>query len=97
MLIGIAVRCSVLGGTGPTQPLTLHNSTGAMCHTGQGQDSEMTECFPAQWHVIVPVLSNGWAVIGEVGKFMPISRQRIASLKVTSTAVEISIVGASIP
>jgi hypothetical protein len=36
-------------------------------------------------------------VIGEVGKFMPISRQRIASLKVTSTAVEISIVGASIP
>jgi len=75
-------------------PIQLHNSTSGICNTGHGDMSVNTECFPFQWHVIAPVLPNGWVVTGEVGKLMPISRQRIQELVHTSGSVKLSLIGA---
>ena len=62
------------------RPLTLRASDVEQCHTGQGQMDVTTTCFPAQWHTIAPVLPNGCVLLGEVGKFIPVSRQRISSV-----------------
>ena len=60
--------------------LTLRQSDGELCETAP-RFKVTTKCFPFQWHAIAPVAaSNGWALTGEVGKFMPVSNQRIASV-----------------
>ena len=60
--------------------LTLRRSDGELCETAP-RFKITTKCFPFQWHAIAPVAaSNGWALTGEVGKFMPVSSQRIASV-----------------
>ena len=38
-----------------------------------------------QLQTVAPVASNGWVLIGEVDKFLPISRSRIASVVVEPT------------
>ena len=75
-------------------PLHLHNSTAGICETGTGQIAASTECYPAQWRVVAPVLPNGWVVTGEVGKLMPVSRQRIAALSTRADGVDLHVLGA---
>ena len=41
-----------------------------------------TDCFPFQLHAVAPVASNGWVLTGEVGKFLPMSANRVASVAV---------------
>ena len=53
-----------------------------------------TECFPFQWHAIAPVLKNGWVLTGEVGKLMPISRQRLAAIEATPNGIALDLIGA---
>ena len=81
-----------------SNPLLLKESNSEQCHTGQGQMDVTTTCFHAQWHTIAPVFTNGWTLLGEVGKFIPISRQRIANVQVLSgegqTSVEVALRGA---
>eukprot|EP00658_Telonema_sp_P-2_P020982 TRINITY_DN18331_c0_g1_i2.p1 TRINITY_DN18331_c0_g1~~TRINITY_DN18331_c0_g1_i2.p1 ORF type:complete len:431 (-),score=67.97 TRINITY_DN18331_c0_g1_i2:154-1446(-) len=60
-----------------THPLVLHLSTGVPCATGVGVMNITTDCFPIQWHAVAPRLSDGWVLLGEVGKFIPISSQRL--------------------
>ena len=62
-------------------PLMLKQSDTSMCETAP-RFKITTKCFPYQWHTIAPIASNGWALIGEVGKFIPVSKQHIASLNV---------------
>ena len=54
-----------------------------MCLTAPDYNIE-TPCFPFQMHTVAPVAANGWVLLGEADKFVPISNQRIAS--VTATA-----------
>jgi len=63
--------------------LTLHKSDGAMCATAPAFKIT-TRCFPFEWHAVAPVASNGWVLTGEVGKLIPISNQRVASIRVLS-------------
>jgi len=76
-----------------THPLQLHNSTGLLCQTGAGVMDVVTECFPIQWHVIAPVLANGWVIIGETGKFIPISNQRISAIDINQQGVNLTLAG----
>ena len=67
-----------------TAPLQLANSTGKMCQTGSGVMNVTTECFPIQWHLVAPVLPNGWLLIGETGKLMPVSSARLTDVVVAT-------------
>ena len=59
-------------------------SDGEMCNTAP--DFHITtRCFPYQWHAIAPVTSNGWVLTGEIGKYIPVSRQRISSISIIKT------------
>eukprot|EP00936_MAST-01D_sp_MAST-1D-sp1_P001500 g1500.t1 len=50
--------------------------------------------YAAQLHVIAPVLQNGWAVVGEAAKFLPISSQRLVDVDDSSaTGIEVTVVG----
>jgi hypothetical protein len=40
-----------------------------------------TRCFPFQLHAVAPVASNGWTLLGEASKFIPVSNQRLSSVK----------------
>ena len=54
-----------------------------------------TDCFPFQLHTVAPVASNGWVLTGEVGKFLPVSANRIASVVVKAGGgFEVSVRGA---
>jgi len=76
-------------------PLMLRKSDDGLCETGQGKYPIQTRCFPFQWHAIAPVASNGWALTGEVGKFVPVSQQRIVALSVlTNGGFELQLHGA---
>jgi hypothetical protein len=59
----------------------LAASTNEMCNTGPAFGVK-TRCFPFQLHAVAPVAKNGWVLTGEVGKFVPVSAQRIASILV---------------
>ena len=41
-----------------------------------------------------PVLPNGWALLGELGKFVGVSRQRIAGLATQGASLHVALVGA---
>ena len=45
------------------------------------------------YHVVAPVLSNGWAVLGETAKFVPMSEQRVRSVVVKEHGVVLHVVG----
>lgn len=45
------------------------------------------------YHVVAPVLSNGWAVLGETAKFVPMSEQRVRSVVVKERGVVLHVVG----
>lgn len=53
-----------------------------------------TPCFPAQWHAIAPTMANGWLLLGEVGKLMPVSNVRIDSVAVTASGITVTVKGA---
>ena len=57
----------------------LRANAGEWCKTRPGLH-QTTRCFAFQLHAIAPVARNGWALLGETGKFIPVSRQRIASV-----------------
>ena len=63
-----------------TFPLTLVQSDGEECQTGVSPIDVKTKCFPVQWYVIAPVFDNGWVFIGETGKLVPVSGERISSV-----------------
>lgn len=44
------------------------------------------------WH-IAPVFENGWVLLGEMDKFVPVSEQRIRAIEATATDVMIQLVG----
>ena len=50
-----------------------------------------------QLFVAAPVLSNGWAVLGETTKIVPVSSQRISSISANSdgAAVVVELIGAN--
>ena len=55
----------------------------------------VTDCFPMQWVAIAPVLPNGWIFTGEVGKLIPISRQRVLSISAAANSrLTVSVKGA---
>jgi hypothetical protein len=47
---------------------------------------------PNLW-VIAPVFQNGWVYVGEVNKFITVSKQRTTSVEVTSGSVTVEIAG----
>lgn len=47
----------------------------------------------ATYYAVAPVLSNGWTVLGEVDKLIPVSRQRLQKISVVNTEVEVVALG----
>ena len=49
----------------------------------------------ARFFIAAPVLSNGWAVLGEAGKFISVARQRFSEVAVTEdkSGVRVRVVG----
>ena len=45
------------------------------------------------WHT-APVFSNGWALLGELAKWVAISPQRVASIEASNSELEVQLVGA---
>lgn len=66
-----------------TGDVTVKESGTEMCLTSPDYDIS-TPCFPFQMHTVAPVASNGWVLLGEADKFVPVSNQRIASVAVTT-------------
>ena len=65
--------------------LELHASSNEMCTVYAGGSTSgdtrvQTRCFPFELHAIAPLASNGWVLLGETGKFVPVSAQRLASV-----------------
>jgi hypothetical protein len=75
-------------------PLLLQQSDGSVCQTGQKVMNVTTTCFPAEWYAIAPTLHNGWILLGEITKLMPISNVRISSVEITASGITIAIKGA---
>ena len=69
---------------GAQSVLTLRADAGEMCET-RPSSNQTTRCYGFQLHAIAPVSSNGWALLGETGKFVPVSQQRIASVAVVAS------------
>ena len=44
------------------------------------------------WHVS-PVLSNGWAYVGELGKYVPVSRARTQEVRRVGLGIEVLLKG----
>jgi hypothetical protein len=61
-----------------TGGVTVKESGTEMCLTSPDYNIE-TPCFPFQLHTVAPV-ANGWVLLGEADKFVPVSNQRIASV-----------------
>lgn len=68
----------------PFTGVTVKESGTDMCLTSPDYNIE-TPCFPFQLHAVAPVATNGWVLLGEADKFVPISNQRIASVTATSS------------
>jgi len=51
--------------------------------------------IPFNYYIIAPVLSNGWSALGEVAKFVPMSKQRVSSISVAQTSLSVVLSGAS--
>ena len=62
-----------------TGGVAVKESGTEMCLTSPDYNIE-TPCFPFQLHTVAPVATNGWVLLGEADKFVPISNQRIASV-----------------
>ena len=91
-------RPSTLDSFSEASPVRVTVNAGSECTTGVGRIVATTECFPFNMHVVAPVLSapTKWVLIGEVGKFIPISNQRIESISISSSdGLTVSIVGAA--
>jgi hypothetical protein len=74
--------------------LTLEASTQDLCTTSPDFGIK-TRCFPFQLHAVAPVSSNGWVLLGETGKFLPVTKQRIHAVKILPAGgFEVSIAGA---
>ena len=69
---------------GGAAKLTLKQSDTEMCETAP-RFHITTTCFPYHWHAVAPIASNGWVLTGEVGKFIPVSNQRISSIQMISS------------
>jgi hypothetical protein len=75
-------------------PLLVARQAASECTTGVGRISATTACFPFQWHVIAPTFPSGWTLTGEVGKMMPISKQRVAKIDDDAALLAVHVVGA---
>lgn len=47
----------------------------------------------ASYYVVAPILTNGWAVLGETAKFVPIAKQRISKVDVALNSITVHISG----
>lgn len=74
--------------------LTVTKSPESMCLTAPKYGIK-TPCFPFQLHAVAPVAANGWALIGEADKFVPVSNQRLASVKAGAAGFELGLKGAA--
>ena len=52
--------------------LTVRQSGDSLCNTSPSFNIT-TPCFPFQLHTVAPVASNGWVLIGETTKFVPVA------------------------
>ena len=78
-----------------THVLQLQPDMNELCDTSPDFGVK-TRCFPFQLHAVAPVASNGWSLLGESGKFVPISNQRLFSVQVLATGgFEIGLKGSS--
>ena len=61
--------------------LLVDRSPQDMCQTGQQPLNVSTRCFGFELQTVAPVTSNGWTLLGETDKFLPVSNQRIESVQ----------------
>jgi hypothetical protein len=83
---------------GDERPITF-GAFGGGASAG-GADAAGAECgasgdapYPIEYHLIAPVLPNGMVLLGETGKLVPVSNQRVVSLQVDDARVVVGVEG----
>ena len=70
-------------GAGPLAVLPAANPRGAlMVPAGQGQPSAPAAAHAIRHLLVVPQLPGGWWLLGEAGKIVPMSKQRVGALAI---------------
>jgi hypothetical protein len=72
-----------------------HNMTSSPMPFDESHPIKLPKCDRADfglWH-IAPVFSNGWVLLGEMAKFVPISEQRILSVSADDTSITVALRG----
>jgi hypothetical protein len=81
---------------GPLAVLSTSNPTaGFTIPGGQGQPSAPAAAHNIQYFVVIPQLPGGWWLYGEVGKVVPMSKQRVADLALFADGFSASILGSA--
>ncbi|XP_062503496.1 uncharacterized protein LOC134180364 [Corticium candelabrum] len=84
----------------PTQSPTSwvaypHNMSSNPIPFDQSHPIKLPVCGRADfglWH-IAPMLENGWFLLGELDKFVPVSQQRIISIATTNIEIQVELAG----
>jgi len=78
------------------QFVVIENANGAPTTAVLADTIKAAKCdkLDFQLHHTSPVLSNGWAFLGELGKFVPVASARTKAVRVVGTGLEIVIMGA---
>lgn len=78
---------------GPVGSLdALHNFT---IPTGTGQPSAPAAAHAIRYYIVAPLLSNGWSLLGELGKVTPMAAARTSNLQVAADGFTASIAGSA--
>lgn len=83
---------------GPPRPMVVvSNAAGGPVATALplGRTLPLSPCGRADFELLLasPVLANGWAVLGELGKFVPVSAARFAAIRAVGDSVEVELRG----
>ena len=94
----VAVSWSDPSGFAPTArasvaPFDAAHPIVLSAHPSSGVGKRNESLYAAQYHLVAPVLANGWIMLGEAGKLVPVSRNRIASLVERADGVDVDVVG----
>jgi len=57
------------------------------------ESGDLSETINFEYLIVAPVLNNSWTLLGELGKHIPVSKQRFAEITVSTNGLLLGIVG----
>ena len=76
----------------PATPFAVVPSDGSITvHAGQQQPSAPSHALPISYTTLVPQLPGGWWLVGEKGKVVPVSAQRLSAFAPLADGFSVSV------